>query len=41
MMDEVFSGTARGIDRDGALLVGDDWGQIRRVIAGDVIPLEG
>jgi BirA family biotin operon repressor/biotin-[acetyl-CoA-carboxylase] ligase len=40
MMNEVFSGTARGIDRDGALLVGDDLGQIRRVIAGDVIPLE-
>jgi BirA family biotin operon repressor/biotin-[acetyl-CoA-carboxylase] ligase len=40
MTDEVILGAARGIDRDGALLVEDDTGKMRRVVAGDVIPLE-
>jgi BirA family biotin operon repressor/biotin-[acetyl-CoA-carboxylase] ligase len=40
MIDEVFAGAARGIDRDGALLIEDDKGKTRRVIAGDVIPLQ-
>lgn len=39
MIDDVIVGTARGIDRDGALLVEDDQGTMRRVVAGDVIPL--
>jgi BirA family biotin operon repressor/biotin-[acetyl-CoA-carboxylase] ligase len=41
MIDGVVLGAARGIDRDGALLLEDDTGRMRRVIAGDVIPLEG
>lgn len=37
-LDQVIAGRARGIDRDGALLVEDDQGVLRRVVAGDVIP---
>lgn len=33
-------GTAVGIDRDGALLVADERGALRRVVAGDVTALE-
>jgi BirA family biotin operon repressor/biotin-[acetyl-CoA-carboxylase] ligase len=40
MMEEEVLGTARGIDKDGALIVEDDRGELQRVIAGDVIPLE-
>ncbi|MSP40574.1 MAG: biotin--[acetyl-CoA-carboxylase] ligase [Deltaproteobacteria bacterium] len=40
LLDQVTNGWARGIDRDGALLVEDDNGVIQRVIAGDVIPVE-
>jgi BirA family biotin operon repressor/biotin-[acetyl-CoA-carboxylase] ligase len=40
MIEEEVHGTARGIDKDGALIVEDDRGDLQRVIAGDVIPLE-
>jgi len=39
MVDEVISGTATGIDGDGALLLEAEDGVLRRVLAGDVIPL--
>jgi biotin-(acetyl-CoA carboxylase) ligase len=35
-----MSGRAKGIDRDGALIIVDDHGAEQKVIAGDVIPLE-
>jgi BirA family biotin operon repressor/biotin-[acetyl-CoA-carboxylase] ligase len=40
LLDQVTIGTAQGIDRDGALLLLDDSGVERRILAGDVIPLE-
>lgn len=40
MGDRLVSGTARGIDGDGALIVEEEGGALARVIAGDVIPLE-
>ena len=40
MVDGSFTGRAKGIDRDGALLVEKDNGEIERIIAGDVIPVE-
>jgi BirA family biotin operon repressor/biotin-[acetyl-CoA-carboxylase] ligase len=40
LLGQIITGWARGIDRDGALLVEDDNGVLQRVIAGDVIPLE-
>ena len=40
LLDQVVSGRARGIDRDGALVIEDETGARHRVIAGDVIPLE-
>jgi BirA family transcriptional regulator, biotin operon repressor / biotin---[acetyl-CoA-carboxylase] ligase len=33
-------GRAHGIDREGALIVEDERGQRRRIVAGDVVPLE-
>jgi len=39
MIDEVISGTATGIDGDGALLLEAEDGVLRRVLAGDVVPL--
>lgn len=39
MGDETLAGVAKGIDRDGALIVEGDGGQYHRVLAGDVIPL--
>jgi BirA family biotin operon repressor/biotin-[acetyl-CoA-carboxylase] ligase len=39
-LDPILYGRARGIDREGALLVEDDSGVLHRVIAGDVIPLK-
>ena len=39
--DQTFIGRAAGIDRDGALLVESENGKVERVIAGDVIPVEG
>ena len=39
MVDQVLCGTARGIDRDGALLVDGEDGALHRVLSGDVIPL--
>jgi BirA family biotin operon repressor/biotin-[acetyl-CoA-carboxylase] ligase len=40
LLDQVLIGRARGMARDGALLVEDDDGILQRVFAGDVIPLE-
>ncbi|HET7007928.1 MAG TPA: biotin--[acetyl-CoA-carboxylase] ligase [Candidatus Binatia bacterium] len=40
LLDQVTVGTARGIDRDGALLLVDESGNEQRILAGDVIPLE-
>ncbi|MGH7830363.1 MAG: biotin--[acetyl-CoA-carboxylase] ligase [Candidatus Binatia bacterium] len=40
MMGQPIVGKAMGIDSDGALLLEDEQGASRRVIAGDVIPLE-
>lgn len=40
LLDQVTTGTAQGIDRDGALIVMDDGGIAQRIVAGDVIPLE-
>jgi BirA family biotin operon repressor/biotin-[acetyl-CoA-carboxylase] ligase len=40
LLDQVTIGTAHGIDRDGALLLIDEGGVERRILAGDVIPLE-
>lgn len=39
MGDRQVSGTATGIDRDGALLIERSGGALERVIAGDVIPI--
>ena len=36
---EAATGIARGLDRDGALLVQDDRGKLHRVVAGDVVLL--
>ncbi|HWH79379.1 MAG TPA: biotin--[acetyl-CoA-carboxylase] ligase [Candidatus Binatus sp.] len=40
LLDQRIEGRARGIDRDGALLIEDNQGEVHRVIAGDVIPQE-
>ncbi len=40
MADQSLSGTARGIDGDGALILERDGGALQRIVAGDVIPLE-
>jgi BirA family biotin operon repressor/biotin-[acetyl-CoA-carboxylase] ligase len=40
MTDQVIVGTAQGIDREGALILEDGQGERRRIVAGDVIPLE-
>jgi BirA family biotin operon repressor/biotin-[acetyl-CoA-carboxylase] ligase len=40
LLDQVSSGCAKGIDRDGALLIVDDDGVEQRVVAGDVTLLE-
>lgn len=39
-LDQVLVGCARGIARDGALIVEDDRGQLQNVYAGDVSPAE-
>jgi len=41
LLDHVLLGRAKGLDRDGALIVEDDGGSDQRVLAGDVIPVEG
>jgi BirA family biotin operon repressor/biotin-[acetyl-CoA-carboxylase] ligase len=38
--DDAIFGTALSIDRDGALILQDDDGRRRTIVAGDVIPLE-
>jgi BirA family transcriptional regulator, biotin operon repressor / biotin---[acetyl-CoA-carboxylase] ligase len=40
MADERLSGIARGIDADGALILEDDTGVLKRIIAGEVFPIE-
>jgi BirA family biotin operon repressor/biotin-[acetyl-CoA-carboxylase] ligase len=40
MTDHMMVGTAKGIDRDGALILEDEGGERQRIIAGDVIPVE-
>ncbi len=39
-LNQVVTGRAIGIDRDGALLIEDQQGACQRVIAGEVIPVE-
>ncbi len=39
MGNETLAGVAKGIDRDGALIVEGDGGRYHRVLAGDVIPV--
>jgi BirA family biotin operon repressor/biotin-[acetyl-CoA-carboxylase] ligase len=39
LVEQVVLGTALGIDREGALIVQDDRGEMQKIIAGDVIPL--
>jgi BirA family biotin operon repressor/biotin-[acetyl-CoA-carboxylase] ligase len=38
--DQTVIGRAQGIDREGALIVEDEQGRRRSIVAGDVIPLE-
>lgn len=38
--EQVVIGRALGIDRNGALIIEDDFGKLQNVYAGDVIPLE-
>ncbi len=40
MAEERLSGIARGIDADGALILEEDSGALRRIIAGEVFPVE-
>jgi BirA family biotin operon repressor/biotin-[acetyl-CoA-carboxylase] ligase len=40
LLDQIVTGRATGIDRDGALLVELPGGALQRIIAGDVIPVE-
>ncbi|HJU61766.1 MAG TPA: biotin--[acetyl-CoA-carboxylase] ligase [Candidatus Binatia bacterium] len=39
MTDRIIMGTARGIDRDGALVLEDGRGELQRVVAGEVVPV--
>jgi BirA family transcriptional regulator, biotin operon repressor / biotin---[acetyl-CoA-carboxylase] ligase len=39
-LDSIVTGRARGIDRDGALILEDEQGMLQRIYAGDVISLE-
>ena len=38
--EQVVTGRALGIDRNGALVVEDEFGELQNIYAGDVIPLE-
>ncbi len=40
LLGQVLLGCAKGIDRDGALIIEGDDGCLQRVLAGDVIPVE-
>ncbi len=40
LLDQVLVGKAKGIDRDGALILEDDQGYVKRIVAGDLIPVE-
>jgi BirA family biotin operon repressor/biotin-[acetyl-CoA-carboxylase] ligase len=40
LLEQRVTGRAKGIDRDGALLLEDDQGAVQRIIAGDVVPVE-
>jgi biotin-(acetyl-CoA carboxylase) ligase len=37
---EILEGTMAGIDRDGALLLSDERGEVRRILAGDATILK-
>ena len=39
MTDRIIIGTAKGIDRDGALILEDGRGELQRIVAGDVVPV--
>ena len=41
MADGILIGTARGIDQDGALIVEDGRQERWRIVAGDVVPIDG
>lgn len=40
MMDQAILGKAVGIDGDGALILEDEQGALKRIVAGDLIPME-
>ena len=40
LLDQTVIGQAKGIDRDGALVLEDDNGALQRIVAGEVIPVE-
>ena len=40
LLDQIVTGRAIGIDKEGALLIEDERGARQRVLAGDVIPVE-
>lgn len=40
MTDHIMVGTAKGIDRDGALILEDGQGKRHRIVAGDVVPIK-
>ena len=40
MTDHIMIGTAKGIDRDAALILEDERGERQRIVAGDVVPVE-
>jgi BirA family biotin operon repressor/biotin-[acetyl-CoA-carboxylase] ligase len=40
MAEQVMIGTARGIDKDGALILENERGERQRIVAGDVVPIE-
>jgi BirA family biotin operon repressor/biotin-[acetyl-CoA-carboxylase] ligase len=40
MAEQIMIGTARGIDKDGALILEDERGERQRIVAGDVVPVE-
>jgi BirA family biotin operon repressor/biotin-[acetyl-CoA-carboxylase] ligase len=39
--DEVQEGVVEGIDRDGVLLIADEHGAVRRIVAGDATIMKG
>jgi BirA family transcriptional regulator, biotin operon repressor / biotin---[acetyl-CoA-carboxylase] ligase len=39
MTDSIMVGTAKGIHRDGTLILEDGQGELQRIVAGDVVPI--